>query len=312
MPEALSEKRVLIVGGADSPEANLVAAALRTLGADVARCDTAGFPEDCRLSIRRGSILMGDKPLRTPRTVYVRGLAAHPLAPAHADDLAHRARGLVAQCDEKRAFLESMLLILKRRGAKLVNGLRANSQHSRKPWQLDALEERGILVPRWLVTNNPDHLREFAESVDDVVYKPLAGGAPVRRLEVEDLLPERLESLRLAPVLFQQYIAGTPLRAYVVGRRIVAAAEILAPGVDSREDTREVRPVRLTPAERSVVLSASATCGMSFAAVDCIRATDGLVVLECNPSPMFAAFEELTGLRVGAPLADLLVAGRRD
>ena len=309
MPESVHENRVLIVGGAESPEANLAAAALHGLGVEVTRCDTVGFPHDCALTLRQGAIQMGGKPMRTPRTVYVRGLACHPLTPLFEEDLASRPRGLIAQCDEKRAFLESMLLMLKWRGAKLVNGIRANAQHSRKPWQLDALERAGLPVPRWVVTNNPRHVRELVAATGEVVYKPLAGGAPAQWLGEDDLTDERLESLRLAPVLFQAYVEGTPLRAYVTGNRVAASAEIHASGLDSRQDTRDIVPVQLSASERNTILAATKTCGMSFSAVDCVRSPHGLVLLECNPSPMFAAFEELCGADVSGALAQLL-AGR--
>ena len=46
---------------------------------------------------------------------------------------------------------------------------------------------------------------------------------------------------------------------------------------------------------------------MWVAGVDLIRRRDVFRVLECNPPPMFAAFEHKTGLDVASPLARLLL-----
>ena len=45
---------------------------------------------------------------------------------------------------------------------------------------------------------------------------------------------------------------------------------------------------------------------MVFAGVDMMRTTEGHVLLESNPSPMFAVFEDKTGADVSGPLAEYL------
>jgi glutathione synthase/RimK-type ligase-like ATP-grasp enzyme len=46
---------------------------------------------------------------------------------------------------------------------------------------------------------------------------------------------------------------------------------------------------------------------MRFTGVDLIRSRRRFVVLECNPSPMFAVFEEKTALDVAGPLAKYFI-----
>ena len=94
--------------------------------------------------------------------------------------------------EEKRALLESLLLDWELRGTWLVNAPSANAQHSRKPLQLAMLERAKLPVPRWIASNDPLAIQAFANSIGAAVYKPLAGGATVRMLEAEDLLPERM------------------------------------------------------------------------------------------------------------------------
>jgi len=300
---------VLLLAGRHSPEARRVARALRKRGVTVQHCRSDAFPERTRLSQRDGAVFMGGKPLCIPVSVYVRGLACHPLTPGFEDALAARARGLIAQCDEKRALLESILLTLQDRGARLVNPPEANAQHSRKPWQLERLRKAALPLPAFLATNDPVAVRQFVRRHGATVYKPLAGGATVRRVEAADLSPARLAQLALAPVLFQAYVPGVSVRAYVVGRQVVAAAEIHSTELDYRRGEGVVSATRLSGQERRAVLKAARVCGMGFAGVDLIRGEDGFWLLECNPSPMFAAFEDKTGLEVGGPLAAFLVGG---
>jgi len=299
---------VVIAGSAGDLQVRRVAEAIGERGGDALLLDTVRLPGHGRLSLLcGGETRLDGRTGRRPRSVYVRGLAWHPLAPCFTEDVETRPRGLIAQCDEKRAWLESLLLRLERGGARLVNGLEANEQHSRKPWQLDLLASRGLPVPSWLATNDPAEVRRFVKAVGRAVYKPLAGGATVREVQPADLEAERLEALSLAPVLFQQYVEGTPVRVYTVGGRAVAAATIASSAVDYRSDDATVTATRLTAGERRVAVGAARACGMAFAGVDLIRGAGGPVVLECNPSPMFAAFERHTGLDVAGPLAALLL-----
>lgn len=299
-------RSVLIAAGGNDAEACRVAAVLREADVPVHLLDTVAFPGSVRLSNRDGVLFVGNRAQSPPSAIYLRGLASHPLIPGFHNDLIERPRGFVAQCEEKRAFLESMLLTCERGGARLVNTLEASRQHRCKPWQLYLLERAGLPLPRWVATNDPRAVRAFTREVGPCVYKPLAGGATVRLVEKKDLRAERLAALALAPVLFQEYFEGVSVRVYVVERQVVAAAEIRSGEIDYRRDEQKVAPTRLSPDERRAAVAAARACGMAFTGVDLIRGADGFRVLECNPSPMFAVFEQKTGLDVAGPLARLL------
>lgn len=299
---------VLILAGKADPQARRVVAELGARGYGAVCLDTAAFPEETTVSYSSGVLSVDGQTLGAPRSVYLRGLAWHPLMPGTDDELAERPRGFIAQCDEKRAMLESLVLMLETAGARIVNSLDANAQHSQKPYQLELLRRAGLPVPRSLATNDPDAVRGFLAAVKAVVYKPLSGGATVQHLQAKDLGEERMAALANAPVLFQEYVSGTSIRAYVVGGRVVAAAEILSPELDYRRDERAVVPTRLEVDEQSAAIAAAKACGMAFTGIDLIRTAQGFTVLECNPSPMFAVFEQKTGTDVAGPLAELLIA----
>lgn len=302
---------VLIVGARTDPEAARIHRALTTLGARPVWCDAQAFPAEARLSLRDGVLLLGRQPHPVPRSVYLRSIESSALSPVHDDDLRTRPHGLLAQMDEKRAMLTSLLGSLAVGGARLVNSLEANAQHARKPLQLELLRAAGLPIPPYVATNDSVEVRRFARRVKRVVYKPLSGGATVQLLTSKDLTTDRLAALDLAPVLFQEYVEGVSVRAYVVGRRVAGAAAIHSPEVDYRRDEREVIPTTLTADERRAVKRAARACGMAFTGVDLIRAKDEFVVLECNPAPMFAVFEDKTGINIADPLAELLVRTTR-
>ncbi|MBX7257509.1 MAG: ATP-grasp domain-containing protein [Candidatus Hydrogenedentes bacterium] len=269
--------------------------------------DTDSYPESLTCSLVNGALCLSGEALpKRLRSVYLRATGPSPFSPRFEDDLATRPRGLFAQWEERLAFISSALLILQARRVVVVNTPEANAQHSRKPYQLELLRSAGLPVPKTLATNDAKAVKAFVKDVGAVVYKPLAGGASVRRVTKNDLARERLAALALAPVLFQEMLEGVSVRVYVVGKRVVASAEIHSDELDYRRDEKAVVATRLSKEERRAAVSAAAACGMRFSGVDLIRGARGFHVLECNPSPMFAVFEEKTGLDVAGPLANYL------
>ncbi|MGH3941465.1 MAG: ATP-grasp domain-containing protein [Pseudonocardiaceae bacterium] len=225
------------------------------------------------------------------------------------DELARGWRHSYAGGRERRSFAFSFIRALERGGAFLVNPPVTFGQHFLKIEQLQLLRDVAVPVPRTLATNDPAAVIDFARSIDgSVVYKPLAGGAPCRRVTPEDLHPERLSLLANAPVLFQEEIPGRNLRVYAVAGRVVASYEIVSAELDYRGAETAVLPVALSDEEHKASLRAAEACGLVFTGIDIRRRPDGtFALLECNPSPMFTAIERRTGeALVTRALADLL------
>jgi len=305
-------RRIWLAGGGGDPQLVRVADALRARGLDPVLLDTAAFPESARWSLSGEGLVVAGAAVPWPAAVYVRGLACHPLMPSLGEALDTHPRRVVAAMEEKRAFFHSLLLMAREQGAVLVNSPEANAQHSRKPLQLALLRAAGLPVPDTLVTNDPDTLPDWLTAVGAAVYKPLAGGAAVMRVTPKDLTPERLEALESAPVLFQQCIEGTPVRVYVVDGAVAAAAEIHSEELDYRLAEGAVIATTLTPDETNIALRAADAVDMPFTGVDLIRTPGKTWLLECNPSPMFANFEDKTGLEVADPLAAMLARMARE
>ena len=291
-----------IFGRADDPQVANVAEYLRGRGAEPALVSLADFPGRLQLTLEDGAARVGGRPA-SAAAWYVRSM---PLTMPFFDfdprveaatpaELSARWRTRYAAERERQSFITGFVLALGRAGARLVNPPSALDQHFVKLEQLARLRAASLPVPRTLATNDPAALLDFHAAAGPLVYKPLAGGALCRRVEAEDLSGARLEALARAPVLFQEEVRGRNLRAYVVGGRVAAAYEILSDEVDYRGSEKGLTEIKLSGAEEEAAVRAADACEMPFTGLDLKRREDGtFAVLECNPSPMFAAIERRT------------------
>jgi glutathione synthase/RimK-type ligase-like ATP-grasp enzyme len=301
-----------IIGQEGDAQVTSVASALQRRGVAPVILDLGRFPRDLRLSIRDGSATADGLELARVRSWYVRSLPLPlPFRVPPAGDVGVQQREYAAG-RERRSFLAGFVSALAAAGAAFVNPPERMAQHFRKLEQLDTLRSAGVPVPATLASNDPQAVRDFARAMGAIVYKPLAGGAKCRRLTPADLSAERLRRLARAPVLFQAEVPGANIRVYVVDGAVAAAYEIVSDELDYRGAETDVLPVPLDPAEADACLRAAAACDMPFTGIDLRRRPDGgFAVLECNPSPMFAAIGRRTGAEpVSAALADLLLRER--
>ncbi len=272
-------------------------------GVEPAVLDLTTFPATTKVSLHDGVPSAGGLDVSAIRAWYVRSLPL-PL-PFLADGRRDYAAGR-----ERRSFVTSFVAALARDGATFVNPPAVMAQHFLKLDQLQRLRDAGIPVPMTHATNDPAAVLDFARALDGrVVYKPVAGGGWCRRASADDLSEQRLHALAAAPVVFQEEVPGRNVRAYVVGGRVVAAYEIASDDIDYRGRETAVVPIPLADDEDEACRRAAEACGMSFTGIDLKRGPDGrFAVLECNPSPMFAAIERRTGPpSVSEALADLLI-----
>ena len=282
-----------------------IAARLRELGAEPTILDLSRFPGRGHASIRDGVPVCPGVDLDAIGAWYVRSMPlALPFAPLRdregatsSDELAADTRRAYAAGRERRSFAHSLVKGIERGGARLVNGPESAAQHFLKLEQLELLRAAGVRVPRTLATNDPHAVAAFGAALDaPLVYKPIAGGGLCRRVTADDLRGSRLRALAAAPVLFQEEVAGRNIRVYVVGGEVVGVFEIVSDELDYRGAETAVRVDEATCAERAACVAAAAACGMTFTGIDLRRGAGGdFAVLECNPSPMFAAVERRTG-----------------
>jgi glutathione synthase/RimK-type ligase-like ATP-grasp enzyme len=129
-------------------------------------------------------------------------------------------------------------------------------------------------------------------------------------VESSDL--DELESVRFAPVIFQEYVDGVDLRVTVVGHKIFAA-EIDARKTRYPVDMRmvvgdaSVRPTKLPSKIEKLLMKLQRRLGLYYGAIDIRRTLQGeYFFLEVNPAGQWLFVEQRTGLPISQAVADLL------
>jgi glutathione synthase/RimK-type ligase-like ATP-grasp enzyme len=306
-------KTVAVIGSGDDEHTRYVAEAVRRRRARVVLIDTGRVPESATLSWEQGAVRYQAESLEDIRSFYLKrvqlslplpdpsGLPERNFSSWQEQYIAER---------ERQSFLMSVLRGLPRRGRSFVNPVETIELHALKLHQIELLQRAKVPVPVSLGTCDPEAVRAFVNEHGSVIYKPLGGGALVRRITEADLTPERLQLLTNCPVLFQEEVKGDEFRAYVLDGEPVAAFRIPTDGVvDARENLERVRPARLPEEAWRLCVRGARVLGMVFTAVDLRRDAEGrFVALEFNPTPAISFFEDPRRGKVISRLSEYLVA----
>jgi hypothetical protein len=296
----------LILGGQDDEHALAVREYLLARGHDAELLDSRWFPTAIQVEFdpvqQRGAIrLPGGRKIKLEeiRSVYWRAYSG-----VGAPELPDAEQSWIARNDS-RSLLESLLILLP---ARWVNGWEAFQLHQTKPVQLARVARLGVPVPRTLLGNDPEAVRQFVREVDRAIVKPVQGGDHTVPLPLDELTPERLANLRLAPITVQEEIAGTNVRVFVAGDEVLAC-EVRTAALDYRADTHAELAVHPLPPEIALMSRHIAReLALLWTGIDYRLSPGGrYVFLEANPSPMFLGFEAQTGLPLMDKLAALLV-----
>jgi hypothetical protein len=194
---------------------------------------------------------------------------------------------------------------------------------SRKPLQLVTARELGFKIPRTLMTSDPNHARAFIAElgVGRTIFKTFSATHQVwretRLVSEKDL--DLLDSLRLAPAIFQEYIpAKADVRVCMVGEKLFAMQ------IDTRRTSYEVdfrvslhesatSPIDLPQAVQDNLRKLMRHYALSYGAVDLRLGSDGdFVFLEINPAGEFLFVENNAGLPVTDAVASWLLEPHSD
>ena len=197
-----------------------------------------------------------------------------------------------------------------------VNPRGADDAAHHKPYQWTIAHEVGLRLPRTLVTSSPEAAREFIHrvGVGRTVFKAFLAiheaWRETRLIEHDDM--DRLDLVRYAPVIFQEYVEGVDLRITVVGD-VVFAAEIDARKTSYPVDMRMVigeavvQATKLPSEVRQAVLTLQRRLGLRYGAIDMRRTTTGeYIFFEVNPAGQWLFVEQRTGLPISQAVADVL------
>jgi glutathione synthase/RimK-type ligase-like ATP-grasp enzyme len=216
-----------------------------------------------------------------------------------------------SECHEAMAGLWAAL------GLSWVNRPDADEVAHHKPYQLATALDVGLPIPKTLITNDPAAARGFIDEVGlgRVIYKTFLATEQhwreTRLVKADELA--LLERLRLAPVIFQEFVpAVADLRVTVVGDRIFATAITSPPNgypVDYRMemDAARFEPTELRPGTRRKIRVFMKRLGLLYGAIDLRRTPDGdEIFLEVNPSGEWLFVEERSEQPITAAMAALL------
>ncbi|MBP9717836.1 RimK family alpha-L-glutamate ligase [Candidatus Gracilibacteria bacterium] len=181
------------------------------------------------------------------------------------------------------------------------------------------LTHLGIPVPKTIVVSNIHYLDR---AIDELGHFPMimklatgSFGSGVSLIETRRSLRSILDlliasnSTKNAHILLQEYVReakGKDIRAFVIGKRVVAAMQRSAQKGEFRANLHKGGSsgvLTLTPYEEEIALRAARVLGLEVAGVDIIRTTDGPKILEVNSNPGLEGITQATGLDI----ADLIV-----
>ncbi len=117
--------------------------------------------------------------------------------------------------------------------------------------------------------------------------------------------------------LVQQFVkeaAGTDVRCFVVGEKVVASMMRTAKEGDFRSNLHlggTAKAVEISEQERRTALRAVKALGLNVAGVDLLRSKDGPLVMEVNSSPGLEGIERSTGLDIAAEIVEFIERNAR-
>jgi RimK family alpha-L-glutamate ligase len=205
---------------------------------------------------------------------------------------------------------------LEQRGVPVMNPARAIERCVNKFYTTALLQDAGLPVPETVVCEGTSDAMDAVRAMGDVVIKPLFGsmGLGLVRVSDPDVAYRVVRSLeQIRAVFYVQRVVdhgGRDIRAFVVGGRVLAAIERLAPDGEWRTNVSRggvARPIVLPPEWEQLAVRATAAVGAEYAGVDLLPARDGTVyVLEVNGIPGWSGLQRATGVDVAGAIVDQL------
>ena len=183
---------------------------------------------------------------------------------------------------------------------------------------LQILARDGVGLPATAFANDPQRTDEILDLVGGapVVIKLLEGtqGIGVVLGETQKSAKSVIEAFHGVEVniLVQEFIKeaeGHDVRAFVVGRKIVAAMERIGPEGEFRSNLHRggsAKITELTAEEKATALKAAQSMGLNVAGVDMLRSKRGPVVMEVNSSPGLEGIEHASEIDVAKAIIQFM------
>ena len=307
-----------VVGRKRDPQVKALAGAVRDLGARAEVVDFHNFPRFSLATVAHGAAALDDIHLPLPldltrlNVVHLRTVCFEEVVEPGDTPPAAAAR-VAKHYRRQRAKVATQLALLRAlsRRIPVINHPDSFVFHRSKAVQQHLLERAGVPVPRSLTTADPKRAEAFCSACPrGAVAKPQASGAEV--VMADDAFFRRWQATHpRRPYLFQRYVKGASVRAYLLGGRCHSAGVVVhdARHVDWRQRTRRVEPLSLDPAVERMLARATRLLNLPYCGIDLeVQPHDGSVqVLDLNPSALFVGWSRLRQVDLAADLARYLV-----
>ena len=183
---------------------------------------------------------------------------------------------------------------------------------------MQLLAKAGVGIPNTVVSRNSADIDNLIDKLGGtpVIIKLARGthGNGVVLAESKKAAKSVLQAFYLTNedgtnILIQEFVkesAGTDIRAFVVGGRVVASMKRQSLDDDFRSNLHkggEGAIIKLTEEERKMAVKAARAMGLNVAGVDMMRSERGPLILEVNASPGFG-IEKVTGRDVATPIIE--------
>lgn len=177
------------------------------------------------------------------------------------------------------------------------------------------LARTGVGIPKTVFSRATSEVEDLIEQAGGVplIIKVARGthGNGVVLAETKKAAQAVMQAFYVEGVNFlvQEYIeesAGTDIRAFVVGGKVVASMKRQSLDDDFRSNIHqggEGTAIKLSDEERKVAQKAAKAMGLPICGVDMLRSSRGPLVLEVNSSPGFG-IEQITDRNVAAKIIE--------
>ncbi len=209
---------------------------------------------------------------------------------------------------EEIIFRMDVLHRLERLGMLIVNPPSSIERSVDKYYTLALLEERGLPVPRTVVTENPEEaLKAFYELGRDVVVKPIFGSRGMGSTRISDANIAtrvfRTISFYHGVLYIQEFIPHgfSDIRTLVVGGRTIASMRRVASNNWKTNVSLGAKPVpikKLDDEMEEIAVKATETIGCVVAGVDLLDGPQGPVILELNSQPGWRGLQSVTKVNI--------------
>lgn len=187
---------------------------------------------------------------------------------------------------------------------------------------MQILARAGVGIPKTVFSRETSAVKDLIEQAggSPLIIKVASGthGKGVVLAETKKAAEAVMQAFYVEGVNFlvQEFVqesAGTDIRAFVVGGKVVASMKRQSLDDDFRSNLHQGgqgTTVKLTDEERRTAQKAAKAMGLPICGVDMMRSDRGPLVLEVNPSPGFG-IEQVTGRNVGSRIIDYIELNAR-